>query len=66
MAKKIIIKEKTPMPVQDAADRVQNFTEVALGYTKAMALQEAQRCITCKNRSCVDGCPVVPASASGN
>ena len=58
MAKKIIIKEKTPMPVQDAADRVQNFTEVALGYTKAMALQEAQRCITCKNRSCVDGCPV--------
>ena len=40
MAKKVIIKEKTPMPVQDAAVRIKNFQEVALGYTKEMALQD--------------------------
>ena len=49
MAKKVIIKEKTPMPVQDSELRIHNFKEVALGYTDEMALQEAQRCIACKN-----------------
>jgi len=58
MAKAKIIKEKTPMPVQDASVRIKNFTEVALGYNKELALQEAQRCIQCKNRACVKGCPV--------
>lgn len=58
MAKKVIIKEKTPMPELDPQVRVGNFEEVALGYTEEMALQEAQRCIQCKNRSCVKGCPV--------
>jgi glutamate synthase (NADPH/NADH) small chain len=58
MARKAIIKEKTPMPELDPQVRIENFEEVALGYTEEMALQEAQRCIQCKNRSCVDGCPV--------
>jgi glutamate synthase (NADPH/NADH) small chain len=58
MAKKVIIKEKTPMPVLDPQMRIEGFEEVALGYTEEMALQEAQRCIQCRNRSCVDGCPV--------
>lgn len=58
MAKKVIIKEKTPMPVLDPQMRIDSFEEVALGYTEEMALKEAQRCIQCRNRSCVDGCPV--------
>ena len=58
MAKKELIKEKIPMPVQDPRLRVYNFKEVALGYSVEMAVQEAQRCIKCKNRSCVEGCPV--------
>ena len=58
MTKKVIIKEKTPMPELDPRVRVGNFKEVALGYTEEMALQEAERCIQCKNRSCVKGCPV--------
>jgi len=58
MAKKEIIKEKNPMPVQDPQTRIRNFEEVALGYTEETAIQEAQRCLDCKNRVCVDGCPV--------
>ena len=58
MAKKVLIKEKTPMPAQAPSIRVENFNEVALGYDETMALEEAQRCIQCKNRSCVQGCPV--------
>ncbi len=58
MAKKVIIKEKTPMPELDPRARIGNFEEVALGYPEEMALQEAARCIRCKNRSCVKGCPV--------
>ena len=50
--------QKTPMPEQPAALRVQNFDEVALGYTLEMAVNEANRCIDCKNRPCVAGCPV--------
>jgi glutamate synthase (NADPH/NADH) small chain len=44
--------------VLDPHERIRNFEEVALGYTEEMAVEEAQRCIQCKNRSCVQGCPV--------
>ncbi|MDD5922294.1 MAG: NADPH-dependent glutamate synthase [Eubacteriales bacterium] len=50
--------DKNPMPEQDPAVRATNFEEVALGYTEEMALDEAQRCLNCKNRPCVSGCPV--------
>lgn len=53
-----IIKEKTPMPLQDAQERVENFTEVALGYAVEDALKEAERCIQCKRPACRKGCPV--------
>jgi len=46
------------MPRQDHKVRASNFNEVALGYTHDMALQEANRCIQCPKRPCVDGCPV--------
>ncbi len=50
--------EKTPMPEQDPLRRASNFEEVALGYTEEMAVNEAQRCLHCKNCPCVSGCPV--------
>ncbi|NLC38751.1 MAG: NADPH-dependent glutamate synthase [Clostridia bacterium] len=53
-----LIKEKTPMPAQDAQERIKNFNEVALGYSEADALQEAERCISCKKPACRRGCPV--------
>ncbi len=46
------------MPEQEAAVRAGNFEEVALGYTEEMALNEAARCLNCKHRPCVAGCPV--------
>lgn len=49
---------KTPMPVQKPDVRRHNFDEVTLGYTEQMAREEAQRCLQCKNRPCVGGCPV--------
>ena len=49
---------KNPMPTQDAEVRNSNFNEVALGYTAEMAIDEAKRCIGCKNRPCVAACPV--------
>ncbi len=49
---------KTPMPEQDPKVRARNFEEVALGYTAEMALEEAGRCLNCKNPKCVEGCPV--------
>ena len=49
---------RTPMPAQDPAERIHNFSEVALGYTADMAVLEAQRCLQCKTRPCVGGCPV--------
>ena len=49
---------KCPMPEQDPNVRNKNFEEVALGYTAEMALEEAQRCLNCKNKPCVSGCPV--------
>ena len=50
---------KTPMPEQDPQVRSHNFEEVALGYTQEMAVSEAQRCLNCKNKPCVGGCPVL-------
>ncbi len=50
--------ERTSMPEQPAAERAKNFGEVNLGLAEAAAVQEAQRCIECKNRPCVQGCPV--------
>ena len=49
---------KNPMPVQDPVERGRNFKEVALGYDEATALDEAARCLNCKNMPCVSGCPV--------
>ncbi len=51
-------KEKTPMPMQDAKERAKNFEEVAQGYNYELALNEANRCLQCKNPVCVKGCPV--------
>ena len=50
--------KKCPMPVQDPEVRNKNFSEVALGYTAEMAVNEAKRCLHCKNKPCVSGCPV--------
>ena len=50
--------KKHAMPVQDPQVRAHNFSEVALGYTHEMAIDEAKRCLNCKNRPCVQGCPV--------
>lgn len=49
---------KVPMPEQDPLIRNKNFKEVSLGYTAAMAQEEAERCLQCRHRPCVDGCPV--------
>lgn len=49
---------KVAMPEQDPNVRNKNFKEVALGYTKEMAMEEATRCLNCKNKPCVNGCPV--------
>lgn len=49
---------KNPMPSQQPDIRNGNFLEVALGYTDEMAIDEAQRCLNCKNKPCVSGCPV--------
>lgn len=49
---------KTPMPEQEPQIRARNFDEVTLGYKKEMAMQEAERCLNCKNKPCVTGCPV--------
>lgn len=51
--------KKNPMPVQSAEERNKNFKEVALGYTEEDALSEAERCLHCKNKPCVSGCPVM-------
>ncbi|MBR4360340.1 MAG: NADPH-dependent glutamate synthase [Clostridia bacterium] len=50
--------KKNPMPSQKPEVRNQNFDEVAQGYTAEMAVDEAQRCLNCKNSPCVSGCPV--------
>lgn len=50
--------KKHEMPSQDPKVRAHNFNEVTLGYTMQIAVDEAQRCLNCKNRPCVSGCPV--------
>jgi len=50
--------ERTRMPEQPAAERATNFCEVNLGLAEAVAVREAQRCLMCKQRPCVSGCPV--------
>ena len=50
--------KKNEMPSQEPNVRNKNFKEVALGYTKEQAIDEAQRCLNCKNKPCVTGCPV--------
>ena len=50
--------KKNVMPSQEPQVRNKNFLEVALGYTEEQALDEAQRCLHCKNKPCVSGCPV--------
>ena len=50
--------DKVTMPEQDPKVRAGNFDEVTLGYTKEMAMEEASRCLNCKNKPCVAGCPV--------
>ncbi len=49
---------KKPMPEQNPEIRAKNFQEVALGYTEEMAIDEAKRCLGCKHKPCVAGCPV--------
>ncbi len=51
-------KTREKMPEQDPKLRIQNFNEVALGYTRENALRESARCLQCKNMPCVEGCPV--------
>jgi glutamate synthase (NADPH/NADH) small chain len=50
--------KKNEMPAQPPQERNRNFSEVALGYSEAQAVDEAQRCLNCKNKPCVSGCPV--------
>ncbi len=50
--------KKNEMPVQSPDVRNKNFSEVALGYTEEQAIDEAKRCLNCKNHPCVSGCPV--------
>ena len=66
-------KEKNKMPSQAPEVRNKNFLEVALGYTPEQAIDEAKRCLNCKNKPCVSGCPVsiripdfIAAIADGN
>lgn len=49
---------KIPVREQEAAVRAQNFEEVCLGYNQDEAMEEAVRCINCKNAQCIKGCPV--------
>ena len=51
--------KKCPMPSQDPMVRNHNFKEVALGYTMDMAVEEAQRCLNCRTKPCISGCPVL-------
>lgn len=50
--------KKVPVREQDAKKRAANFEEVCLGYNKEEAMEEASRCINCKNAQCIKGCPV--------
>jgi len=54
----VVRKTAVPMPEQDPRKRIKNFDEVALGYSPEKAVEEAKRCLQCKDRPCVSGCPV--------
>jgi len=58
MAKANMNPVRNEMPTQDAKVRAHNFDEVALGYSEETAIDEAMRCLGCKNMPCVEGCPV--------
>ena len=58
MAKPNMSPIKNPIPEQDPNVRNKNFLEVSLGYDEATAVDEATRCLNCKNKPCVGGCPV--------
>jgi len=51
--------DKIPMPRQDPDVRIHNFDEVALGYDREAAVEEAKRCLQCKKPQCLEGCPVM-------
>ena len=50
--------KKNPMPTQEPEIRARNFNEVALGYTPQQAMDEAARCLNCRHKPCIGGCPV--------
>jgi glutamate synthase (NADPH/NADH) small chain len=54
----VVRKTAVPIPEQDPEARIRNFDEVALGYSAEQAVEEAKRCLQCKDRPCVSGCPV--------
>ena len=58
MAKPNMSLTRNEMPTQDPKVRAHNFDEVALGYSEETAIDEAMRCLNCKNMPCVNGCPV--------
>ncbi len=58
MAKPNMNPKRNVMPTQEPSVRAHNFSEVALGYSEETAIDEAMRCLNCKNMPCVDGCPV--------
>ncbi|MGN0811895.1 MAG: NADPH-dependent glutamate synthase [Candidatus Coproplasma sp.] len=58
MAKPNMSLKKNPMPSQEPLVRARNFEEVTLGYSPEVAIDEAQRCLHCKNAPCIEGCPV--------
>jgi glutamate synthase (NADPH/NADH) small chain len=55
---KTLLPEQVPMPERSAKSRMTNFKEVNLGYSIEDAIEEAERCIQCKNPTCIAGCPV--------
>ncbi|MGN0658875.1 MAG: NADPH-dependent glutamate synthase [Emergencia sp.] len=54
-----LVREKNPMPEQDPNVRNRNFLEVSSGYTEEMAVNEAMRCLKCRKKPCMSGCPVM-------
>jgi glutamate synthase (NADPH/NADH) small chain len=56
--KMAVKKEKHKMPEQKPKDRIKNFKEVPFGYSKEIAIEEAKRCLQCKKKPCMEGCPV--------
>ena len=50
--------ERHEVPARSAVIRSMDFNEVSLGYSQALAMEEAERCLDCRNPRCIDGCPV--------